>query len=177
MRRFAKIVPPALWSLLLTGLAATAGCDDHDHDHDHGSEPKDVHACEHVESGPEAAVTASVDRAGAPEGFEAHTLVVATLADIDGGKGGFLTLTLAEAGEYRLLLTAAVPVAILPEGGATAVAPESTGDPDGCDAAAQVQVFDLPAGAHTLSVGPTTEGTLSFVLELQEDHDHDDHDH
>lgn len=157
--------------LAATGLMA---CEDDAASADAGvAEPADAEGCEHFATGPDARVSATADRAAAPEALQSHTAIVVSLVDIEGGLGGFLTLTVPEAAEYRLLIGPDVPVTLLPEGSDVPLEAEASTAPDGCDIAARVLVFDLPAGAHTLSVGPTSEATLRFVLEAQSEHDHD----
>lgn len=178
---------------LLIGLSflALAACGDdhgdHGHGHDHGEEGLDAHACVHVTSGPEASVTATAEASDAPESWEAHHRVDVTLADLgDDTNGGYVKFTPTESGEYRFITTGDVTL-VLNSADGTPIAWETTGTPDGCDAAVAAYAADLEGGTtYLLMFAASSETSVGFVAEKQGgheghdhegEHDHDGHDH
>lgn len=161
-----------LIGLLATGLVA---CGDDEHEHEHGhSEALDAHPCLHVESGPVAAVDATLDAADAPESWQAHHRIDITLAEQDDGMfGGYVAFTAGSTGPHRFLWTADVPVDLRTADDMDFGFPLSA-DPQGCDAATAVNAAPLSEGVTYLLVfGPTETETVSMVARPLSKEEHD----
>ncbi|GMV42284.1 MAG: hypothetical protein AMXMBFR64_40000 [Myxococcales bacterium] len=127
----------------------------------------DDEACEHLADGPFADVAASVD--APPDVSKGHTAHRVALADVAGGKGGAVAYANATAGDVTIFLSRDVPVAVTGPGGSPIVA-EDSHKGSACSAIAVSHVFPLPVGTSTLTFGPTTETSVTVVIEAGHDH-------
>jgi hypothetical protein len=132
--------------------------------------------CEHMKEGPSMSVTASAQAEGAPVGAGEHTRFDIALVDVEGGKGGYVTIEADEDGEFVLFLGADVPVTIS-DGGGAEVAVEGSEPVALCTEVAVAHTFDLEVGAYTLFVGPTEASELRLVFEHAGAHEEGAHMH
>ena len=161
---------------LIAGLLAFAGCDDHDDEHGHGGETLGLgaEACEHTNEGPFVDVDATLDTTDAPSLAFPHTATRVAIADADAKH--YVRFNADEAGEYIFFVSADVPVEILDNDG-NLIEIEATGGVDECAEVVAQHTVDLTVGSVLVAFGPTSEGTLSVVVEHHEgehDHDHDE---
>ena len=164
---------------LFTCLLAFAGCDDHDHDdHDHGGETLALgtEACEHTNEGPFLDVDGAADTANAPSLAFPHTATRIAIADADATH--YVRFDASEAGEYIIFVSADVPVEILDNDG-NVIEIEATSGVDECAEVVAQHTVDLTVGSVLVGFGPTSETTLSVVVEeAGGEHDHaGEHDH
>jgi len=152
---------------LLVGLTLSA-CGDHHHDDDAAED-----ACYHFANGPSLAVTAASEAASAPDATADHTRVDVTLVDLgDGTFGGFITLSVGDAGDLIVFANRAVTLAVTNDQGA-AVTPEATEiGSEVCGDIAVAYTYDLAVGTYLIEVTPTSEATVSFVYVEPGDHSH-----
>ena len=141
-----------------TGVGGTAGIE------------IEADACDHFEYGPELAVTATTDGAGAPEAETHHDLTV-TLPGADTAHSGVLSVTTAEATEMVFLFDTDVTVTLTGADGQI-VAPAITERPGKtCDTAKLVIQANLPAGTSQLAIGPTDAASVRLVIHPAVDDD------
>ena len=160
-----------LFALLATPVIS--GCGD---DHDHGDHSAAEEACEHTKEGPFQDVTATAAADGAPSATFAHTAVRITLAeDADDNTkfSGYVTFAADEVAEFAFFLSADVPLAITDASDA-AVEIEESADVAECTEVAKQHNADLEVGTYTLKIGPTSETSVSLVVE-EANHEGDDH--
>jgi len=153
--------------VLMSVVPLACGSENEEHE-----ESLDVAACEHLTGTEVKTVTATASRQGAPAVAADHHRYEIALADVAGGKGGFLSLAVAEAGDLAFFLDAEVPLKLSDAGG-SAVSFESSeqSSPD-CAAVKGRFVAHLGVGPVYLELGPTAAGTVNLVVE-GEHHDHD----
>ncbi len=169
---------PQLLATNLTLLCVLAGCHD-DHDHDSHEDPVTEsieHSCKHYEEGPAKVITLGEAGKQAPDlTFEHHRLDVTFVAHADGDKGGVGTWKITKKGDYIVMLSDDVPVALLDKDGAAVKATKSLQKPiAGCAAAAVAHVHALTVGSWTLSIGPT-KATGAKILLVEVETEHKDH--
>jgi hypothetical protein len=139
----------------------------------------DADACEHLEGGPFADVTAGAAIADSGVVNESHT--VYTIALIDDGMGSFsgiVSFEMDEAAELLLYTDVAIPLAIEDSRGDAVALEESCSSgvcsPD-CDAVGGRHVVDIAfVGTYYLTLGPTQAAELRLVHFESEGHDHDE---
>ena len=162
-----------LGTLALFAATALTGCGDHDHEEHHGPAEE---ACEHTKEGPFQDVTATAAADGAPSATFAHTAVRITLvedADDSTQNSGYVTFAADEAAEFAFFLSTDVPLAIM-DANSAAVDIEESADVAECTEVAKQHNADLEVGTYTLKIGPTTEASVSLVVE-EANHEGDDH--
>ncbi len=162
-----------LGALAIFAATSITGCGD-DHDEHHGGAAEE--ACEHTKEGPFQDVTATAAADGAPSATFAHTAVRITLvddADDNTKKSGYVTFEADEAAEFAFFLSADVPMAIMDANSAD-VEIEESADVAECTEVAKQHNADLEVGTYTLKIGPTTESTVSLVVE-EAHHEGEDH--
>jgi hypothetical protein len=136
-------------------------------------DPLDVEACEHLREASGTAVTAATDGAGAPAVAPGHERYDVTLADVTGGKGGFLAFPVDAAGDHVIFMNAEVPL-VVRDGAGQAVEPEeSAASSTACPEIRARHLFHLEVGDHLIELGPTTGDSVSLILEEAGGHDHD----
>ena len=156
---------------IVTGLVLstlTLGCSE-------THENPDGEACEHLKGGPAAAPapapTAAATADAAPAVAADHQRYDVTLIDVAGGKGGFVKYAASEATDYIFFLGADVPVEFLDAANAP-VAPEaSASNSTGCAEIKGRHLVPFEVGTYALRFGPTTQTTVSIVVEGA-GHDH-----
>jgi hypothetical protein len=163
-------VSPGSLALVFGALVAASGCTD----------PRNVaseEACEHAQEGPFNAVTAStVADASAPNISEEHTSHDVTLVAVTDGNGGFVQLD-SEGGPHIFFLTKVVPLS-LADGNGGAIAGTSVAEST-CPEVVTAVEAELPVGKIFVELGPTTEESVSVVVEPaphEDDESHDDDD-
>jgi len=157
-----------LFAAVLVSAGLVFGCGGEEEE-----ENVDVEGCEHLQEGPSTAVTATAATAGAPAVKDDHRRYDVTLVDVTGGKGGSVTFAAAEEGDYVLFTSADVQVAITDANG-QAVAPEaSVKSSTECTEIKGRHTIPMKVGTHTLTFGPTTQTSVSLVIEPAA-HDHED---
>lgn len=163
--RFLTIATAGAAALLALAACDTDGDSTGTADAGHEEHGLEEEACEHFEEGPFEDVTATADGTGAPDVSKGHTTYRIALVDVTGGKGGSVSYAVAEAGELALFLTKDVPVAVTgPDGNALTAEATEKGS-EACDAIGASHVFDVGVGTVTIAIGPTTEATVSAVIE------------
>jgi hypothetical protein len=126
----------------------------------------DVEACEHLQEGPSAAVTATSATSGAPAVSNDHKRYDITLPASTGGNYvGSVSFAVGEASDYVLFTGATVPVKVTSSAGAEVAFEESATTSTECTEVKGRYVVPLQVGTYTLTFGPTTQSTVSLVIE------------
>ncbi|HVG57065.1 MAG TPA: hypothetical protein VNA24_00820 [Hyalangium sp.] len=154
-----------LFSAVLLSAALVMGCGNDE-------ETADTEGCEHLQSGPATAVTATANTTGAPAVSNDHRRYDITLTDVTGGKGGSVSFASAEAVDYVLFTSADVPVTVKDSSGMTVAPEESVKSSSTCTEVKGRHTIPLAVGTYTLTFGPTTATTVSLVIE-EGSHDHE----
>lgn len=155
-----------LLSACLLSSALLAGC---------GGEKNeaDVEGCEHLQEGPSAAVTATAAASGAPAVSNDHKRYDITLpAGTGGNNTGSVSFAAGEASDYVFFLGADVPLKITNASGAAVAFEESATTSSACTQIKGRHVAPLQVGTYTLTFGPTTQSSVSLVIE-ETDHEHE----
>lgn len=119
--------------------------------------------CDHFQYGEEEAITASATP-DEHEHVHPHERLIVTLPGAEGAHLGYLHVHAEGAPEGYLLFGTPVPVEATDPADGHAVAPTAEGDATaGCDQAARVLRFALPAEGLYLKVGPTDVATFTLV--------------
>jgi hypothetical protein len=150
--------------LILTLFAFSPACGDDGADgNDHDA--ADGEGCEHLQEGPEVAVTATATAAGAPSVDDDHMRYDITLVAISGGQGGVVKFAAAAAGTHVIFLGADVPLFITDAAGAPVAITESSSSSEACADIKGKHVVDLEVGTYNLTLGPTASTSVSMVVE------------
>lgn len=155
-----------LLSACLLSSALLAGC---------GGEKNeaDVEGCEHLQEGPSAAVTATAAASSAPAVSNDHKRYDITLPSGTGGNTGSVSFAAAEASDYVFFLGADVPLKITNASGAAVAFEESATTSNQCTQIKGRHVAPLQVGTYTLTFGPTTQSSVSLVIEeTAHEHEH-----
>ena len=143
------------FSAVLLSAALLVGC---------AEETLDNDACEHLQEGPASAITASANTAGAPAVSNDHRRYDISLIDGTGGKGGSVSFAVTRANDYTLFLTGEVPVNLRDANGQRIeVTASGTGSSD-CSEVKRRHLFALEVGTYSITLGPTTESSVSLVI-------------
>ena len=143
------------FSAVLLSAALLVGC---------GEENIDNDACEHLQEGPAAPITASANTTGAPAVSNDHRRYDISLIDATGGKGGSVSFAVTEAGNYALFLGGVVPVNLRDANGELVKVNASGMDSEACSELKRTHYFVLEVGTYSLTFGPTTESSVSIVI-------------
>ena len=144
------------FSAVLLSAALLASC---------GGENVDTRPCEYLQEGPASSVTASASATGAPAVSADQRRYDISLIDVTGGKGGSVSFSVAEAGDYTLYLNGEVPVNVTnPSGQRIEVTVSGTGSSE-CTEIKRRHTFRLAAGMHSIAFGPTTASSVSLVID------------
>lgn len=155
-----------LLSACLLASALLAGC---------GGEKNeaDVEGCEHLQEGPAAAVTATASASGAPAVSNDHKRYDITLPAGSGGNVGSVSFAAAEASDYVFFLGSNVTLKVTSAAGETVTFEESATSSTACTAIKGRYVAPLQVGTYTLTFGPTSESSVSLVIEeTAHEHEH-----
>jgi hypothetical protein len=136
------------------------------------SNEADVEGCEHLKEGPSAPVTASASTSGAPAVSNDHKRYDITLPAGSGGNVGSVSFASAEAIDYVFFLGADVPVKVTTSSGQEVTFEESATSSEQCGEIKGRHVAPLQVGTYMLTFGPTSQGSVSLVIEETE-HDHE----
>lgn len=168
---------PASWMrafvVVAAGAASTSvGCADGGDGDDDAGEEEDITevACEHMIEGPASAHDATTS-APFPDVTAEHTRHDVALVDVAGGKGGSVAYEAASETDYAVFLSVDIPIAFYDSSGAE-LAVEESAAVDACDEVAVQKTVELPVGTVELRLGPTTETSVSLVIEAAGGHDH-----
>ena len=134
----------------------------------------DVEGCEHLKEGPASAVTATASTSGAPAVSNDHKRYDITLPAGTGGNVGSVSFASAKASDYVLFLGADVPVKVTGSSGDVAFE-ETAKASEQCTEVKGRHVVPLGVGTYTLTFGPTTQTSVSLVIEEtshEEEHKH-----
>ena len=157
-----------LFSAVLLSTALLIGCGDEE------GENADAEGCEHLQEGPVSSVNASASTSGAPAVNNDHRRYDITLTDVTGGKGGTVSFAAAEEAHYIIFSNADVPLAVRDANGQTVSAEESVKSSSACTEIKGRHTFPMKVGTHTITFGPTTEDSVSIVIEEEAgEHDHE----
>jgi len=146
-------------SACLLSSALLAGC---------GGEKNeaDVEGCEHLQEGPSAAVTASASATGTlPSVSNDHKRYDITLPAGSGGSNvGSVSFAAAEASDYVFFLGSNVTLKVTNASGEVAFEESATSSTE-CTNVKGRFVAPLQVGTYTLTFGPTSESSVSLVIE------------
>jgi hypothetical protein len=143
------------FSAALLSAALLVGC---------GEENVDSDACEYLQEGPSASVTASANATGSPAVSNDHRRYDISLIDGTDGKGGSVSFAVAEANQYTLFLNGEVPVNVRDANGQRIeVVVSGTGSSE-CSEIKRRHTFALAVGTHSITFGPTTASSVSLVI-------------
>jgi hypothetical protein len=147
-----------LLSACLLSSALLAGC---------GGEKNeaDVEACEHLQEGPAAPVTATASASGAPAVSNDHKRYDITLPAGTGGNVGSVSFAAAEATDYVFFTGSTVTLKVTSASGQEVTFEESATSSTECTNVKGRYVAPLQVGTYTLTFGPTSESSVSLVIE------------
>jgi hypothetical protein len=146
-----------LLSACLLSSALLAGCGE--------SNEADVEGCEHLQEGPSVAVSASASASGAPAVSNDHKRYDITLPAGSGGNVGSVSFAAAEATDYVFFLGSNVTLKVTNTSGQEVTFEESATKSDECTDIKGRHVAPLQVGTYTLNLGPTSESSVSLVIE------------
>ena len=157
---------------MIVGL--TIGCGGEDAPETTAEPSPDAEACEHLEQGPAQPIAAgSAADDSAPAVADDHRRYDITLADISGQNGGFVAFASSEAADWLFLFDRDVPVTFRDAAGA-AIAPEETSASSAdCPLVRGRHLVPLEVGTVYLELGPSTETSVSLVIEEAAGHEHE----
>lgn len=178
---------PKITSLLLSSLftlvplALSAGCSDEDAGSGGGGgggvipDPA-LDACEHLEGGPFADVTATEDASGAPDASAEHTAHRLTLpGDEMTGYVGYVSYVVDEAAELVFFTDTDVEM-VIEDAAGNAVPWEdecTSACTDACTEVENARTVDIPSvGTYALRIESTNESVTMIVVHAG-DHDHE----
>jgi len=150
-----------LFAAVLLSAGLVFGCGEEE-------ETVDVEGCEHLQEGPASAVTATAATTGAPAVKSDHRRYDVALVDMTGGKGGSVTFAAAEESDYVLFTSADVPVAVKDANGRAIAIEASVKNSAECAEIKGRHTIPLKVGTHTITFGPTTQSSVSIVIEPSE---------
>jgi hypothetical protein len=150
-----------LLSACLLSSALLAGCGE--------SHEADVEGCEHLAEGPEVAVTASASASGAPAVSNDHKRYDITLPAGSEGNTGSVSFAVSETAHYVFFLGANVPLKVTNSSGAEVAFESTATSSEECTAVKGRHVAELLVGTYTLTFGPTTQSSVSLVIEEEGD--------
>ena len=148
-----------LLSVCLLSSALLAGC---------GGEKNeaDVEGCEHLQEGPAASVSATASASGAPAVSNDHKRYDISLPAVSGGNNvGSVSFAAAEASDYVFFLGSNVTLKVTNASGETVTFEESATSSTECTNVKGRYVAPLQVGTYTLTFGPTSESSVSLVIE------------
>jgi hypothetical protein len=125
----------------------------------------DVEGCEHLQEGPNVAVTATSATSGAPAVSNDHKRYDITLPPGTGGNVGSVSFAAGEATDYVLFLGANVPVKVTDSSGQDVEFEMTATSSAECSEIKGRNLVELGVGTYTLTFGPTTQSTVSLVIE------------
>lgn len=146
-----------LLSACLLSSALLAGCGE--------KNEADVEACEHLQEGPAAAVTATASASGAPAVSNDHKRYDITLPAGSGGNVGSVSFAAAEATDYVFFTGSNVTLKVTSASGQEVTFEESATSSVECTNVKGRYVAPLQVGTYTLTFGPTSDSTVSLVIE------------
>lgn len=153
------IMMKKLLSACLLSSALLVGCGGENNE-------ADVEGCEHLQEGPSAAVTASASATGAlPSVGNDHKRYDITLPAGSGGNVGSVSFAAAEATDYVFFLGSNVTLKVTNASGQTVSFEESATSSAQCTNIKGRYVAPLQVGTYTLTFGPTSESSVSLVIE------------
>ncbi|WNG38322.1 hypothetical protein F0U60_35190 [Archangium minus] len=154
-----------LLSACLLSSALLVGCGEE-------SNEVDVEGCEHLAEGPAVAVTASASTSGAPSVGNDHKRYDITLPAGTSGNAGSVSFAAAEATDYVFFLGADVSLKVTSSSGQAVEFEESAKSSEQCGEIKGRYVAPLQVGTYTLTFGPTSQSSVSLVIE-ESAHDHE----
>ena len=128
----------------------------------------DAEACEHLQEGPNVAVTATAAATGAPSVGTEHTRFDVTLIDVTGGKGGSVSFASEHEADHVVFLSEEVVLKVKDGAGAEVALESSAASSADCALVKGRHVVDLGVGTYTFSFGPTTKTSVQLVIEVDE---------
>ena len=154
------MILPAL--ALIAGAAACGG----------GEEAHDVdaEACEHLQGGPNTAVTASAMRdASAPRVSASHMAYTVSLPT---AAVGYLAFPATAAVDYAVFVDLPLPFEVFDAAGAKVTLEESVASSPACATIKGKHTVALPVGTAYFALGPVMGGMVKLVVEDAGDHEH-----
>jgi hypothetical protein len=132
----------------------------------------DVEGCEHLQDGPSSMVTASASSSEAPAVRNDHRRYDIALVATTGGKGGSVRFAAPKAADYVLFLGSNVPVAVTDAAGTLVSFKASATSSKVCSEVKGRHEVSLKNEMYILTFGPTSESSVSLVIEEDIDDDH-----
>lgn len=161
-RVFRRIALTAFLAPLALSQHACGDDEDHDEHEEHG-EGFVGEFCEHLEEGPELALTATDAPEGAPDASTEHTRHDVTLP---AGAVGYISFAADEATEFAFGFSTDASAMLFDAGGNEVAWEEVVTSPEGgCDALALYGTADLEIGTYTLALGPVDGDLVQVVIE------------
>ncbi|WP_257458520.1 hypothetical protein [Archangium lipolyticum] len=135
----------------------------------------DTEGCEHLKEGPGVSVTATATANGAPAVSNDHKRYDIALPAGTGGNTGSVSFAVGEAAHYVFFLGADVNLGIATSAGSSSVSFESSEkSSEACGEVKGRYVAELQVGTYTLTFGPTSQSSVSLVIEEEGgEHDHE----
>ena len=169
MKSIFRVAAPIV--VLVNGVACAS--DGGSEDAGHEEEDPAEEACEHMADGPAASHTATL-AAPYPNVNAEHTRHDVTLVDDAGQLRGTVVYEVGEATDYLVFFDKDIPVAFFDSLGVE-IAAEGSEAVTLCDEVAVQKTVELGVGSVELRFGPTSETTVSVVIEEAGGHeDHED---
>jgi hypothetical protein len=134
--------------------------------------PADIDGCEHLRSGPATMVTASATTSEAPAVRNDHRRYDIALVATTGGKGGSVRFAAPKASDYVLFLGSNVPVKVLDASGTQVPFEASATSSKVCGEVKGRHALPLKNEMYILTFGPTSESSVSLVIEEDVDDGH-----
>ncbi|PTL78204.1 hypothetical protein [Vitiosangium sp. GDMCC 1.1324] len=146
-----------LLSACLLSSALLVGCGE--------SNEADVEGCEHLTEGPSVPVTASTSTSGGSAVSNDHKRYDITLPAGSGGNVGSVSFSVSEATDYVFFLGADVPLKVTSSSGQEVAFEASATSSKECAEIKGRHVAPLQVGTYSLTLGPTSQSTVSLVIE------------
>ena len=126
----------------------------------------DVEGCEHLQEGPAASVSATASASGAPAVSNDHKRYDISLPAGSGGNNvGSVSFAAAEASDYVFFLGSNVTLKVTNASGEAVTFEESATSSTECTNVKGRYVAPLQVGTYTLTFGPTSDSSVSLVIE------------
>lgn len=165
-----------------TDGSSDGATDDHGDHGDHtgggnGDHALTADACAIMTGDTHMAATATADVASAPDISAADGRLDVSLVDVDNGKGGYVHLSVTEAGDHLFFLSSHLTLEVVDADGTEHPTSAEDHTVSVCTDVMMYLTFALVEGEYDLFIGPTSLDSISVVHQVHagDDHDHSDH--
>ena len=142
---------------------------------EHHTNEAEQEACEHLQEGPDAPVTATADAAGAPLVAADHKRYVITLPASGGQRSGMVRFNSPEEVEWSFIMDRDVPLIVRDAAGNSVPIVEKLKDSKFCGEVKAHYLLVLGVGPYTLEFGPTGEESIQMVVAESHPESHPEH--